>query len=48
MSQQKQAPEAAETYRHFIKQLIDEIQDPNALWRLYTLVLLQWKREAAA
>lgn len=44
MSQQKQAPENAETYRYFIKQMIDEITDPNDLWRIYTIVYVKYEK----
>ena len=43
MSKQ-QAPETAETYRYFIKQLIDEITDPNDLWRIYTIVCVKHEK----
>lgn len=44
MNQQKQVPESAETYRHFIHQFIDEISDAAALWRIYTIVRRQWEK----
>ena len=44
MSQRKTAPETAETYRHFIKMLVDEISDAYTLWVIYTIVLGRWKR----
>lgn len=48
MSQQKQAPESAETYRYFIKQMISEINNVQDLKRLYTLVCVKAEREAKA
>lgn len=44
MSQQKQAPDTAETYRYFIHKFIDEISDANVLWRIYTIVRRQWEK----
>lgn len=44
MSQKKQAPETAETYRYFIRQMIDEISDANDLWRIYTLVSVKYEK----
>ena len=44
MSTKKQAPESAETYRYFIKQLVDEISDANSLWTIYSIVYGRWKR----
>lgn len=44
MSQKKQAPDTAETYRNFIKQMIEEIPDSYDLWRLYTIVRGIWAR----
>ena len=38
----QQAPETAETYRHFIHQFIDEINDANTLWRICTIVRASW------
>lgn len=48
MSQQKQAPETAETYRYFIRQMIDEITDANDLWRIYTLVCVKHEKVVKA
>lgn len=48
MNQQKQALESAETYRYFIKQMIDEITDPNDLWRIYTLVCVKHEKVVTA
>ena len=44
MSQKKQAPETAETYRHFIKMFVEEIADANYLWRIYSILLLEYKK----
>ena len=44
MSQKKQAPETAETYRYFIRQMIDKITDANDLWRIYTLVRVKHEK----
>lgn len=46
MSKQKQAPESADTYRYFIKQFIDEIQDVNYLWKIYSIVRAKALQEA--
>ena len=46
MSQQKQAPDTAETYRYFIKQFVDQIQDVNYLWKTYSIVRAKAEREA--
>ena len=43
MSKQ-QAPETAETYRRFIRQMIDEITDANDLWSIYTIVRNRWEK----
>lgn len=45
MNKQKQAPESAETYRHYIHRFIDEISDVNTLWTIYSIVLGRWKNE---
>lgn len=45
MSQQKQAPESAETYRRYIHKFIDEIVDANTLWTIYSIVRSLWKSE---
>lgn len=44
MSQKKQAPETAETYRHFIKMFVDEISDVNFLWQIYSILFLEYKK----
>lgn len=44
MSQQKQTPETAETYRYFIKMMVDTITDANDLWRIYTLVSVKHEK----
>ena len=46
MSQRKQAPETAETYRDFIKCFVDQIQDANYLWKIYSIVRSKAEREA--
>ena len=48
MSQQKQAPDTAETYRYFIKQFVDQIQDANSLWQIYTIARCKAEKEAQA
>lgn len=47
MSKQ-QAPETAETYRYFIRQMIDEITDANDLKRIYTLVCVKHEKVVKA
>lgn len=44
MSQRKQAPETAETYREVIKKMLDTITDANDLLRIYTLVSIKHEK----